>query len=64
MVSFIAALVLGGKWIIHDTDSINTSFPSSPEPRSIILVELVVKAVPIFTIIIPFFYYIFKYNHY
>ena len=28
MVSFIAALVLGGKWIIHDTDSINTSFPN------------------------------------
>tara|TARA_B100000579_G_scaffold424922_1_gene429971 strand:- start:3151 stop:4476 length:1326 start_codon:yes stop_codon:yes gene_type:complete len=28
MVSFIAALTLGGKWIIQDTDSINTSFPN------------------------------------
>ncbi len=28
MLSFIAALTLGGKWIIHDTDSINTSFPN------------------------------------
>ncbi len=28
MLSFIAALTLGGKWVIHDTDSINTSFPN------------------------------------
>ncbi len=28
MLSFVAALVLGGKWIIHDIDSINTSFPN------------------------------------
>tara|TARA_B100001146_G_C16191251_1_gene439215 strand:- start:444 stop:1769 length:1326 start_codon:yes stop_codon:yes gene_type:complete len=28
MVSFIAALALGGKWIIHDIDSIKTSFPN------------------------------------
>ena len=27
MLSFIAALTLGGKWKINDTDSINTSFP-------------------------------------
>ena len=28
MMSVIAALALGGKWEIHDKDSINTSFPS------------------------------------
>jgi 3-phosphoshikimate 1-carboxyvinyltransferase len=28
MTSVIAALVFGGKWIIHDKDSIKTSFPS------------------------------------
>ena len=28
MVSFIAALTLGGNWKIHDIDSINTSFPN------------------------------------
>ena len=28
MLSFIAALALGGKWTIHDIDSINTSFPN------------------------------------
>ena len=28
MLSFIAALTLGGKWKIHDIDSINTSFPN------------------------------------
>ena len=28
MTSVIAALTFGGKWIIHDKDSINTSFPS------------------------------------
>ena len=28
MTSVIAALAFGGKWIIHDTDSIKTSFPS------------------------------------
>ena len=28
MLSFIAALTLGGNWIINDIDSINTSFPS------------------------------------
>ena len=28
MLSFIAALSLGGKWVIHDIDSINTSFPN------------------------------------
>ncbi len=28
MLSFIAALSLGGRWIVHDIDSINTSFPS------------------------------------
>ncbi len=28
MLSFIAALTLGGKWIIHDINSINTSFPN------------------------------------
>ena len=27
MASVIAALSFGGKWIIHDKDSINTSFP-------------------------------------
>ena len=28
MTSLIAALSFGGKWTIHDTDSINTSFPN------------------------------------
>ena len=28
MTSVIAALSFGGKWIIHDKDSINTSFPN------------------------------------
>ena len=28
MTSVIAGLVFGGKWIIHDKNSINTSFPS------------------------------------
>ena len=28
MTSVIAALAYGGKWIIHDKDSIKTSFPS------------------------------------
>ena len=28
MMSTIAALTLGGKWKIYDSDSINTSFPS------------------------------------
>jgi len=28
MVSAIAALTLGGKWIIHDSDSFKTSFPN------------------------------------
>ncbi|MDA9678140.1 3-phosphoshikimate 1-carboxyvinyltransferase [Candidatus Pelagibacter sp.] len=28
MTSVVAALAFGGKWIIHDKDSINTSFPS------------------------------------
>ena len=28
MTSLIAGLVFGGKWIIHDKDSINTSFPN------------------------------------
>ena len=28
MVCTIAALTLGGKWKIHDRDSIKTSFPS------------------------------------
>ncbi len=28
MMSTIAALTFGGKWKIHDKDSINTSFPS------------------------------------
>ena len=28
MLSLIAALVLGGKWQVHDIDSINTSFPN------------------------------------
>ena len=28
MMSTIAALTCGGKWKIHDQDSINTSFPS------------------------------------
>ena len=28
MTSVIAALTFGGKWIIHDKDSIKTSFPS------------------------------------
>ena len=27
MLSFVAALTLGGKWKINDIDSINTSFP-------------------------------------
>ena len=28
MLSFIAALALGGKWKIYDIESINTSFPN------------------------------------
>ena len=28
MASSIAALTLGGEWLIHDKNSINTSFPS------------------------------------
>ena len=28
MTSVIGALTLGGDWIIHDKDSINTSFPN------------------------------------
>ena len=28
MMSTIAALTCGGKWEIHDKDSVNTSFPS------------------------------------
>ena len=28
MTSVIAALIFGGKWSIHDRDSINTSFPN------------------------------------
>ena len=28
MTSVIAALTFGGKWAIHDKDSIKTSFPS------------------------------------
>ena len=28
MTSVIAALTFGGKWVIHDKDSIKTSFPS------------------------------------
>ena len=28
MTSLVAALIFGGKWIIHDKDSINTSFPN------------------------------------
>ena len=28
MTSLIAALSFGGKWNIHDKDSINTSFPN------------------------------------
>ena len=28
MTSVIAALSFGGKWIIHDKDSINSSFPN------------------------------------
>ena len=28
MTSVIAGLTFGGKWIIHDKDSIKTSFPS------------------------------------
>ena len=28
MMSCVAGLVLGGKWTIHDPDSVNTSFPS------------------------------------
>ena len=28
MTSLIAALAFGGIWIIHDKDSINTSFPN------------------------------------
>ena len=28
MTSVVAALAFGGKWIIHDKDSIKTSFPS------------------------------------
>ena len=27
MTSVIAALAYGGNWVIHDKDSINTSFP-------------------------------------
>ena len=28
MTSLIAALSFGGKWNVHDKDSINTSFPN------------------------------------
>ena len=28
MTSVIAALSFGGKWIVHDKDSINSSFPN------------------------------------
>ena len=28
MTSIIAALIFGGKWTIHDKNSINTSFPN------------------------------------
>ena len=28
MTSVIAALSFGGEWVIHDKDSINTSFPN------------------------------------
>ena len=28
MTSIIAALSFGGKWVIHDKDSIKTSFPN------------------------------------
>jgi len=28
MTSVIAALTFGGKWIIHDKNSVKTSFPS------------------------------------
>ena len=28
MMSTIAALTCGGQWVIHDKDSINSSFPS------------------------------------
>ena len=28
MTSVIAALSYGGKWIVHDKDSINSSFPN------------------------------------
>ena len=28
MMSYIAALVLGGNWKIYDTDSVNSSFPN------------------------------------
>ncbi len=28
MLSFITALTFGGKWVINDIDSINTSFPN------------------------------------
>ena len=28
MTSVIASLAFGGKWIIHDKDSVKTSFPS------------------------------------
>ena len=28
MTSLVAALSFGGKWILHDKDSINTSFPN------------------------------------
>ena len=28
MLAFITALAFGGKWIIHDIDSVKTSFPN------------------------------------
>ena len=28
MMSCVAALTFGGKWKIHDKDSVNTSFPT------------------------------------
>ena len=40
MTSVIAALSFGGSWIIHDKNSINTSFPSFLEKLKILGIKL------------------------
>jgi hypothetical protein len=48
MTSVIAALAFGGKWTIHDKDSIKTSFPSflkiiNDIKKKIIILSLIKK---------------------